>query len=223
MRRARHTSSGSQSEEQAAQQQAAQSGASGTGATGPGTTAGAAATGDMPATTTGASTTGATTTSATSTGLRERSGYREQEPVGYQRGGPAPAGYEMREGGGRELGGGSAGGGVLSVLAGLLAFFAGLALVLRNTFYPTLPNYAYRLNVNSWGWILFALGILLFAAGASHLLRLPFSRAAAVGLAVLTAIGGFLALPYSPIWAVLIVLVSVAAIFGLMRGRRASL
>jgi hypothetical protein len=213
--RRRDTSSGRQSEEQAAQQ--AQAGATGTGATGPGTTAGAAATGGTSATTTGATT---TSTGTTSTGLRERSGAREQDPMAYQRG--APGGYEMREEAGRGAGIGDTGGGVLAVLAGLLAFFAGLALVLRNGFYPTLPHYAYRLNVNSWGWILFGLGIVLFAAGASHLLGRPFARAAAIGLAVLTAIGAFLALPYTPIWAVLLVLVSTFAIWALVRGGRRS-
>jgi hypothetical protein len=216
--RRRDTSSGRHSEEQAAQQ--VQPGAPGTGATGPGTTAGAAATGGTSATTTGATTTSAGTTS---TGLRER-GMQDPAAAGYQRGAPAAGGYEMREEAGRGLGaGGSMAGGVLAVLAGLLSFFAGLALVLRNGFYPTLPHYAYRLNVNSWGWILFALGICLFAAGASHLLGIPFARAAAIALGVLTAIGAFLALPYTPIWAVLLVLVSTFAVWALVRGRRASI
>ncbi len=108
-------------------------------------------------------------------------------------------------------------GGVLSMLAGLLAFFAGLALVVRSSFYTSLPGYAYRWTIHGWGWTLLVLGVLLFAAGATYLLGMSFGRIAGAGLAVLTAIAGFLALAYSPIWGILIVALSVAAIWGLLR------
>ncbi len=88
-------------------------------------------------------------------------------------------------------------GGVLAILAGLLTFFGGLAAVVRSHFYPTLGGYAYRLNVHTWGWILLALGAVMFAVGACALLGMAWARAAGVGLAVLTAIGSFLFLPYS--------------------------
>jgi hypothetical protein len=108
-------------------------------------------------------------------------------------------------------------GGVIAMLAGLLTFFAGLAAVVRQGFYHTLPGYAYRLNIHAWGWILLVLGVLLFAAGASHLLRIPFARVAGVGLALLTAIAAFMFLAYTPVWGTILVALSAFAIWSLLR------
>jgi hypothetical protein len=81
-------------------------------------------------------------------------------------------------------GAGSTGiGGVLSIVTGLLAFLAGLALVVRTSFYPSLPGYYYHGTAYAWGWTLLILGVLLFAAGATHLLGMAAGRFAAMGAA----------------------------------------
>jgi hypothetical protein len=140
----------------------------------------------------------------------------------YERGAAPTAPY------GREVAGGAGAdtmaGGVLSILAGLLTFLAGLAVLVRQSFYPPLTGYAYSWNIGGWGIVLLVLGVLLFAAGACALLGMGWARAAAVGVAVLTAVAGFLFLAYAPVWGVIIVAVSVVAIWGLLRdgaGRRA--
>jgi hypothetical protein len=180
------------------------------GATGTGTTAGARATG---VTGTAAATGTTTTTTRTTTGMQERGAApsatygRSTEPTTAYRAEPD-----------QEAGQDSMMGGVFTILAGLLTFFGGLAAVVRSHFYPTLGGYAYRLNVHTWGWILLALGAVMFAVGACALLGMAWARAAGVGLAVLTAIGSFLFLPYSPVWGTILLLVSVVAIWGLLRG-----
>lgn len=152
-------------------------------------------------------------TGATSTSLRDQPVTRTETSHARSTG---TAGYRQPSG----SGGASSSlglGGVISMLAGLLTFFAGLAAVVRQRTFPTLPGYAYRLNVHAWGWILLVLGVLLFAAGASHLLRIPFARLAGVGLALLTAIAAFMFLAYSPIWGTILVALSALAIWGLLR------
>ncbi len=198
MRRARNRSTGTQSGAQPTQSSSGNVSDTGTNVSSTGTNVGATSTGvrDQPASRTD-------TTTSTSYG-------RETGPqTAY-----APAGRaETTEGTGL--------GGVISMLAGLLSFLAGLAMVVRNHFYPVLPGYAYRLSVDHWGWVLIGLGILLFAAGSSHLLDLPFSRVVAVAFAVLTAIAAFMVLPYIPVWGILVVALSALAVWALMRrGRR---
>jgi hypothetical protein len=167
-----------------------------------------------------------TTTGATSTGL---AGQQET-------GTPAPgagtqaAGARQARGPGRHsarasddlgtagTGAGSTGiGGVLSILTGLLAFLAGLAVVVRTSFYPTLPGYYYHGTAYAWGWTLLILGVLLFAAGATHLLGMAAGRFAAMGFAVLLAVTAFLFLPYTPIWSIILIGLSVFSIWGLAR------
>jgi hypothetical protein len=107
-------------------------------------------------------------------------------------------------------------GGSLAILAGLLAFLAGLAVVVRPHFYRTISGYAYAWNGRPWGIILLVLGALLFAAGAAALLGIAAARPVGVGLAVLTGVAGFLWLVYSPVWGIVIVGLSVFAIWGLL-------
>jgi len=107
-------------------------------------------------------------------------------------------------------------GGSLAILAGLIAFLGGLAVVVRPHFYPVINNYAYEWNGRPWGIILLILGALLFAAGAAALLGIAAARPVGVGLAVLTALAGFLWLVYAPVWGIVIVALSVFAIWGLL-------
>jgi hypothetical protein len=70
----------------------------------------------------------------------------------------------------------------------------------------------------SWGWVLFGLGIVTFAVGASHLLGLPLSRPIGITLAVLTVVAGFMIIPFYPLWAIIIVALGIAAVWGLAHG-----
>jgi hypothetical protein len=156
---------------------------------------------------------------ATSTSLRDQPTGRTDTSTTYARGSAGQPGYRTEARPDTTVTHGL--GGAISMLAGLLSFLLGLAMVVRKSFYPVLNGYAYRLNVLSWGWIMLALGIVLFGAGACYLLGLSFGRAAAVALAVLTAIGGFLVVPYTPIWGIIVVAVSALAIWALLsRGQR---
>jgi hypothetical protein len=101
---------------------------------------------------------------------------------------------------------------VLGMLAGLATLFAGLAAVIGPHYYPAAPGYPFRLTVHTWGWILLALGALLFAAGVLALCGLRISRLVGTGLAALTGIAGFVFLPYALAWSILIVALSVIAI-----------
>ena len=204
MSRAQDRSSGLPTGAQAAEKAA--------GATGTGTTSGAGATG-----------TASTTDITGTTGVTGTTGTTGQQPVqqtptaSYERG-REPSAEWRTSGQGQRDSSGTAIGGVLSVVAGLLAFLSGLAFVVRPHFYPTLSGYAYRWPGTGWGWVLLALGIVLFAAGASVLLGIAAARPVAAGLAVLTAIAGFMFLVYSPFTGIVLVALSVFAIWGLLRG-----
>jgi len=184
--------------------------------TGAGTAAGARATGTSGTGGPAAGSRESGTTGSTTTAMRGRAEQRQDDSAGSYQTGRAPA-HAYRGGGAETAAGGGMTGAVLSVVAGLLTFLAGLAAVVRQHFYPVLSGYAYTWNVRNWGWVLLVLGIVLFAAGACALLGMAWARAAAIGLAILTAIAGFLFLVYTPFWGVIIVAVSVFAIWGLLR------
>jgi hypothetical protein len=207
MRRGRHGSAGFDTDAESAQRAAESAGTGGTTA-GSDEVRGAGTPGST-GTTTGA---GAMGTAGTAAGVTTTT-TAGPAAGGYQRGAEPSAAYR-----GVAAGGDIPAAGVTSILAGLLTFLAGLAAVVRWQFFATLPGYAYSWNVRNWGIILIVLGALLFAAGACTLLGMGWARAVGAGLAVLTAVAGFLFLAYTPIWGVIIVAVSVVAIWGLLHG-----
>jgi hypothetical protein len=148
---------------------------------------------------------------ATSTSLRDQPATRTETTTSYSRG------TQTRPTASADTGSTHSLGGLFSMLAGVLTFLTGLSMVVRRHFYPVLPGYAYRWSVPGWGWLLLILGILLFAAGASHALKIPFGRMAAVALATLAVIAGFMVVAYTPVWAILLVAVSALALWALLR------
>jgi hypothetical protein len=165
-------------------------------------------------------TTAGNVTGATSTSLHDQPASGTEPTASYPRGTSTTPSHRAPMSGTGTHGGGL--GGIISIVAGAIAFLAGLSAVVKQSFYHALPGYAYRWNVRAWGWVLLILGGLLLAAGVSALLGIRMARAVGVGLAVLTAVIGFLFLAYTPIWGTIVVALSVFAIWGLLRGDRDS-
>jgi hypothetical protein len=162
---------------------------------------------------------------ASSVGLQDTSqssGYETgTTSTSYARG--SQADYREDTSGGTAAYTGSLVAATLMILTGLLAFFAGLSAIVRPSYYyhVHLTHYVYAWNIRPWGWALLILGALIFAAGACVMLGMTWARMVGIGLAVLTAIGAFMWLPYSPVWAILIVALSVFCIWALAHRTRA--
>jgi hypothetical protein len=108
---------------------------------------------------------------------------------------------------------------VFMMIAGTLGFFEGLAAVVRGTFFVTLPNYTFSLSAVGWGWVHLILGVLVFAAGAALLTDRFWARIAGVVLASFQVIASFVFLPYYPVWAVVLIAVSLFVIWALLTPR----
>jgi hypothetical protein len=105
--------------------------------------------------------------------------------------------------------------GVLMMLAGLWEFLLGILAIIRRTFYLVTPNYTYAWNVHAWGWTHLALGIVLFAAGASVLLGMTWAKVVGIVLAVFSALATFMFLPHYPFWSIIVIAIDVFIIWAL--------
>ncbi len=136
------------------------------------------------------------------------SGYERGTAAGYP---PEAATYETSA-----LSG--AAGGTFLVVAGLLTFFAGLAAVVRASYFHAVTAvYPYAWTISGWGWAILILGAVMFAVGACVLLGMAWAKPVGVFLAVLAVIGSFMWMVYSPFWGVILLALSVIAIWGLLR------
>ncbi len=59
---------------------------------------------------------------------------------------------------------------------------------IKNQFFVTLPNYSFRIDITSWGWIHLAVGALVFIAGICLILGQLWARIVGVVLALISAV-----------------------------------
>jgi hypothetical protein len=106
----------------------------------------------------------------------------------------------------------------LMVISGLWSFFMGLAAIIKNQFFVTLPNYSFRIDITSWGWIHLAVGALVFIAGVCLILGQLWARIVGVVLALISAVANFLFIPYYPVWSLIVIAIDLFIIWALMTG-----
>jgi hypothetical protein len=75
------------------------------------------------------------------------------------------------------------------------------------------PHYLFQFDATTWGWIHLVIGLLAAFAGWGLLSGRTWARAAAITLAVLSAIANFLFIPYYPFWSLLIITLDIFVIW----------
>jgi hypothetical protein len=107
--------------------------------------------------------------------------------------------------------------GAVMLLVGIFQAFAGLAAIFEDDFFVVGANYAYDVDVTTWGWIHLILGAIIAFAGISIYTGAVWARSVGILLAVLSAIANFFFIPYYPVWAVLIIALNIAVIWALVQ------
>jgi hypothetical protein len=113
-------------------------------------------------------------------------------------------------------------GGTLLVLGGLWGVIVGLVALSTNHVGFTNPGtgYTYYWTNHGWGWVELILGCVLLATGACVFLGMAWARYLGAALAVLAAIAHFMLIPYSPIWAIIMIAIDAFIIWALLSPRR---
>ena len=115
----------------------------------------------------------------------------------------------------------------LLILSGLLSFLTGLAVLLGKAFFTSQPdytttvhNYAFHWNLTGWGWSSLLLGVIVVVAAIFVLLGVTWARWFGAVLALISAAGAFLFLPFYPFWSVIVIALDVFVIWALATVRR---
>jgi hypothetical protein len=94
---------------------------------------------------------------------------------------------------------------VMLLLAGLLNIFRGIMAIAENPVFVRTPNYVFKFDLTSWGWIHLVIGVLAIATGLSLFRLATWARVVGVGVAALLVIANFLSVPYYPLWSLIVI------------------
>ena len=107
--------------------------------------------------------------------------------------------------------------GAIMLTAGIFQAIAGFTAILNDTFFVVGNNYAFKLDVTTWGWIHLIVAIIVAAAGAALFSRRRWAAVVAIVVAILSALENFLFLPYYPFWALLVIALDIWVIWAVTR------
>ncbi|MGW2649419.1 DUF7144 family membrane protein [Streptomyces sp. NPDC001393] len=105
--------------------------------------------------------------------------------------------------------------GVMLLLAGLLGVFRGIMGIAQDNVFVTTPNYVFKADLTTWGWIHLVLGAIAVIVSFGLSTPTLWARVAGVAIAGLVIIANFLSLPYYPVWSVVMIALSGFIIWAL--------
>jgi hypothetical protein len=105
--------------------------------------------------------------------------------------------------------------GVLMMMSGSFSVFQGLAAVIEEEFFVLERDYAFDLDVTTWGWINVVTGVIVFVAGFLVFTGNIIARIIAIIVAMASVVTNFFVIPYFPIWAILIIALDIGIIWAL--------
>ena len=94
---------------------------------------------------------------------------------------------------------------VLMTLLGMFHILQGFAAVSNGAFYVENPGYVFASNVTTWGWLHILGGIIISLAGFWLLVGDVYARVVAIVVALVSAIGNFISIPYYPVWSIVLI------------------
>jgi hypothetical protein len=104
--------------------------------------------------------------------------------------------------------------GLVLALGGIFAVVHGLMAVYRSTFFTDNAVFVFS-DLNTWGWITFAIGVLGIAAGLAVFSGREWARWTGIIVASLGALGQLMFAQAYPLWSLMIMGVYLLAVYGL--------
>ena len=105
--------------------------------------------------------------------------------------------------------------GVILVTLASFQILEGLSAVLKDNVYASGLNYAYEIDLTTWGWIHLVIGVIGVAVGLGILASQAWANILGILFAVISALSQFMFLPFYPFWAILLIGMNILVIWAL--------
>jgi hypothetical protein len=105
--------------------------------------------------------------------------------------------------------------GVVMIIGGAFQALEGLSGIVHDKYLVVAPSTIYAFDLTVWGVIHLLVGLALLVIGVALLRGQTWARVAGMIVAVVSAILNFAWLPYSPLWAIMVIAVDILIIWAL--------
>ncbi|MBF6477920.1 DUF7144 family membrane protein [Nocardia cyriacigeorgica] len=102
---------------------------------------------------------------------------------------------------------------LLLLVLGVLSIVEGVSAVADDELFIEGPEYTYRWDLTTWGWIHIVLGALIAVTALALMTGAVWARVVAVFLAGLSIVANFLWIPYYPWWSLLLIALNIVVIW----------
>ncbi|MGW2520923.1 DUF7144 family membrane protein [Streptomyces sp. NPDC001617] len=109
---------------------------------------------------------------------------------------------------------------VMLFIAGTLDLFRGIMAIADDEVFVNTPNYVFKFDLTSWGWIQLTLGVIAMIVSFGLFTAATWARVVGVGIAGLLIIANFLSIPYYPVWSLTLIALYGFVIWALCTVRR---
>ena len=109
---------------------------------------------------------------------------------------------------------------VMLFVSGVLDILRGVMAIAQDDVFVTSPNYVFKFDLTSWGWIHLALGAVAVVVSLGLFTAATWARVIGVGIAALLIIANFLSIPYYPVWSLTLIALYAFVIWALCVVRR---
>ena len=105
--------------------------------------------------------------------------------------------------------------GIMMLMGGVWWIISGITAIANDAFFVIGTEYVFKFDTTTWGWIHLLLGIVVLLAGIGVFSSQVWARTVGVIVAVLWGLLAFIWLPWYPVWAILLIAISVFVIWAL--------
>ncbi|MEE3851589.1 hypothetical protein VZC37_14685 [Gordonia sp. LSe1-13] len=114
---------------------------------------------------------------------------------------------------------GTIGAAILLLVGGIIELLQGISAVAEDELFVVGPEYVYKMDLTTWGWIHIVVAIIAIAIAVGMFTGAAWARVGAICIASLSIILNFLWLPYFPWWSILVIAVDIVIIWAVATWR----
>lgn len=96
-------------------------------------------------------------------------------------------------------------GGVMLTTVAVFQILGGIGALAKDTIFVQGVNYAYEMDLTTWGWIHLIIGVIALGTGIGIVMAQVWAYMLGIMIAVLSAVANFAFIPHYPIWSIIVI------------------